>query len=482
MNQTHCLLAVIVAACAAGATAGEHKVEQKPFTATVSLDATFLPDHVHPLMIDADAWTDFRILELVEQGGTVHKGQAVVVLDTEDIDRDLSDDADATKLRKMALAAAERELANLEVATPWNLDAAKRTYDRAKDDLAYNKKVAWPLEEERSRRSVEKSKQSLEYATEELKQLLKMYEEDDLTEETEEIILKRQRIAVDSADFSFKSARITAKRVDETFMPRRKHDAEVAFRRATQAWKTARESLPRDLAQKRLEVKKLRIDDKRADEKSAELKKDRERMNAKSEVDGLVYHGEIKNGKWTPATVVKFLKEGGKIPPRTVFATVIPRKAGLQLDAFAQESVVARLKPGQKGYVAPAAAPRSRIPVTVGPVGAHPGVDGKYHVVLKTQGKAAGLQIVPGMKGKVKISIAPEMDAITIPIKALKDEADGSYTVRVKSGEETASRPVTVGVESNGSIEILTGLEAGEIVMTPNAPAPKPAAKPEPKK
>ena len=48
--------------------------------------------------------------------------------------------------------------------------------------------------------SLKSSEQTLEYQLEELKQLEKMYKEDDLTEETEEIVLKRQRDAVEEVD------------------------------------------------------------------------------------------------------------------------------------------------------------------------------------------------------------------------------------------------------------------------------------------
>ena len=50
--------------------------------------------------------------------------------------------------------------------------------------------------------------ESLAYAAEELNQLKKMYEADDLTEETEEIILQRAQNQYDRAKFSLEAARI----------------------------------------------------------------------------------------------------------------------------------------------------------------------------------------------------------------------------------------------------------------------------------
>lgn len=471
MKPTRPLIAALTV-LAPAVFAGEFTVEKKPFKATVSLDGTFLPDKVHPLKIEAKAWADFTITSLVGQGGEIKKGAPVVSLDTKTFDRQLSDGADATKLRKMALATAERDLISLEKTTPWKLKVAEQTFQRAKDDHKYYVEVSRPRLEESTKRTLQSAERYLESATEELKQLLKMYEEDDLTEETEEIILKRQRYSVEAAEYRLKSVQLSTKRSLEVTIPRGAIDQEQALKDAEVLWLTQKDALPRALEQKRLEVKKARIDDKRADEKSAELKADRAQMNITSPASGRVYHGEIANGRWNPATAAKFMKVGGKITPKIVFASVVPGDAGLELCASVDETVMNRLKAGQKGYVAPVAAPRSRLSVTVAKVASYPGVDGKYQVVLTTSGQAAGVNLVPGMKGKAKIITNDAGDTLTIPTNALKEGPDGSYTVKVKGKDQPVA--VQVGLESGGKIVVLSGLNAGDVVITPDA---KPAEK-----
>ncbi|HBM76501.1 MAG TPA: efflux transporter periplasmic adaptor subunit, partial [Verrucomicrobiales bacterium] len=84
------------------------------------------------------------------------------------------------------------------------------------------------------------------------------------------------------------------------------------------------------------------------------------------------------------------------------------------------------------------------------------------------------LNMVPGMKGKGKITTGDQGESLAVPVKALKEEADGTYTVRVKSAEgQDSATPVTVGAESNGMIVVLSGLEEGQIVITPDEPASK---------
>jgi len=78
------------------------------------------------------------------------------------------------------------------------------------------------------------------------------------------------------------------------------------------------------------------------------------------------------------------------------------------------------------------------------------------------------------MKGKGKITTGDEGENLAVPVKALKEEADGTYTVRVKGPEgQESTAAVTVGAESNGMIVVLSGLAEGQIVITPEEPASK---------
>ena len=82
------------------------------------------------------------------------------------------------------------------------------------------------------------------------------------------------------------------------------------------------------------------------------------------------------------------------------------------------------------------------------------------------------------MKGKAKITTGDEGDRLAIPANALHEEADGSYSVKVKGEDGKENKvAVAVGAESNGKIVVLSGLKEGQLIITPDAPAPKPAAK-----
>jgi multidrug efflux pump subunit AcrA (membrane-fusion protein) len=455
------------------ATAGEHTVNSAPFAASVTIDASFLPENAVTLSLEPKRWTEFKILDIKEHGAVVKAGESVGTLDVEGIDRKIADDLTDAALRNMALAGAERELQDLEKSTAWKLAMAEKTYERLKNDYAYYKETERPLQEEQSRRSLERTKRMLSYQEEELKQLLKMYAEDDLTEETEEIILKRQQASVDSARFAVKQAEIAHARAMEEAMPRKDADWEQSFLDGQLAYHTAKLTIPRALEQKRLEVKKMRLAAERATEAEAEVVADRQLMDLKSPVAGRVYHGEIAKGRWSIGQTAKFMKEGGLIPARTVFASIVPEGAPLKLHAFVEEAVVLQLQTGQKGHVTPTAAPKTRLPVTVEAVAPYPEADGKYHVALSLPTQPKDLPLVTGMKGKVKLVTYQKNEALTIPVAALEEGPDGTFLVKIKLADgESEKRPVTVGREAEGQIEVLSGLEAGQVVIVSGAAAP----------
>ena len=79
--------------------------------------------------------------------------------------------------------------------------------------------------------SLKTSEQYLAYAAEELNQLKKMYEADDLTEETEEIILQRAQYQYERAKFSHEAAKIRNEETLQVQLPRGKTATDSNFNR-----------------------------------------------------------------------------------------------------------------------------------------------------------------------------------------------------------------------------------------------------------
>lgn len=72
-----------------------------------------------------------------------------------------------------------------------------------------------------------------------------------------------------------------------------------------------------------------------------------------------------------------------------------------------------------------------------------------------------------GMSADVELIAAETLDALLVPVQAIRELALGSYAVFVVGSDGTLQmRPVEVGLRDFANIEILSGLEKGDVIST----------------
>ena len=69
--------------------------------------------------------------------------------------------------------------------------------------------------------------------------------------------------------------------------------------------------------------------------------------------------------------------------------------------------------------------------------------------------------LAPGMFGRVEIAYEKHSDALIVPADAVLEE-DNVAVIYVVVNGEAVRRPITTGIEENGNIEVLSGLEGNE--------------------
>ena len=285
----------------------EITIKARTLETNLELDATFIPKQPLTFKIEPDQWSEFIIADLVKHGASVKKDQVIIAFEAENYQRHLAETKEGAKVRAITLARAERQLGDLKTNTPRLLEGLKLAHDRAKESLDYFTLTGKALQEEEAIESLKRSKRSLSYQEEELKQLLKMYKEDGITEETEEIILKRQRASVKSAEFSVKKAELSSKWALEKTIPRQAVDLERAFADALLAYETGIINLPRDLEEATLAFTKIQRSHTKLDQDQQELIDDGALMNLKAPADGTIYHGKIDENSWSIDGTSKYL-------------------------------------------------------------------------------------------------------------------------------------------------------------------------------
>ncbi len=451
----------------AAAHAGEITIEQRPFTIEKSFAATALPDSGCVLLqLTAKTWPDFQIDVLADHGSRVSKGDSLVSFDTDGIEKKLTDIRRSLESDALNLAQAELELKTLKETSPHRLDASRRAAEIAKEENAYFTKTRRKAHEESAAQELERKKQMLSNQNEELRQLAKMYAADDLTEDTEEIILTRQKDAVAAAECALRMETLDHKRTLEVSLPREAISLANEERDTAIRLSKAEEEIPRSIELKKLEVAALKLSEKRAKEALEDLEQDRALFAFKAPADGWFYHGPIENGRWTPAEAFKALYKQGHLTAGRPFATFVPATAKLALVGFLDEAAARSIKSSLSGTATLAGREDVEIPVKVEKIAAAPGPDGSYRADLSATWPKDPAPVT-GASLNVRLIAYQQPAAIFIPAKALAYDAKG-WTVEVKLADgKTERRAVKRGRVSKDDAEILSGLEVGQVIIAP---------------
>jgi len=441
-----------------------YTVKRAPLRTRVQLDGVLEAVSMSPVRVQGKTVNELLVVEAVPHGTRVKKGQVLIKVETDKL-RDQIEDLELDRpASALALELTEAEVANLTQTTPQKLEAAKRAQRNATEDLAYFEAIGRASREKSQAFNVKGAEQRLDGAREELIQLKKMYDADDLTEETEEIILKRQKNAVESAEFYLENSRQTSDLSLKTTLPREHEALRTAKRDQDLAAGNADETLARTLAKKKLDLEKSKRDLKKSDKRLAELKKDLEDATITAPVDGIIYYGACEDGRWTTgAALAKRLVPAGKLVAREVVMTVVnPDK--LILRAVVPEAELGKLKVGQEGHASPIASPDRKLSVSVSALGEAPLPGGGFESTL-TVGEGMGARLMPGMNCKVTIDGARQENALVVPKEAVFSE--GKEQVVYLAGKD---RPEKRTVKTSGSddrnIAILEGLEEGDKILT----------------
>ena len=464
-------LLLLTLALPATGHARELTLEKKPFDVPASFTATVVPEHPDHLLLDAHSASEFKILSILPHGSRVKKGDVLVTFDPEEIDRQIEESRRTRETNAQSLAELETDLAILRKSTALQLEDARRARRIAAEDLAHFETTGKKASEERNAEALKHAKEQLESAKEELSQLEKMYKADDITDETEEFILKRQRSTVASAELALKHQQQESERFTKTELPRKEETLRHADQQSTLNLRDAEENLPRHLKTKEIEFTAAQSRATRFLKKLADLEADRALFTLKAPADGWFYHGSMENGRWSTGDATKSLVRDGHVAPHRPFATFIPLNTPQILSAFVDETTARALRSHNGLHLSPAGREDLSTEAELLRTADVPGTDGTWRIDLQAR-PLKGWTTSVGSSWNVRTVIHHQDAAISVPQAALHHEGE-SWTVQLKLADGNAqTHTVTRGRANHDAVEILSGLEAGQVLIIPDKSAP----------
>jgi multidrug resistance efflux pump len=366
--------------------------DESPQTAKISgvLEAVV----AHEISVGTEQIDSLKIKRILPHGITVSKGQNIVWFETEEIDKKIKEADIDLRLSKLTLDDDEFRYKQFLETQAIDKAAAQRTRKYAQQDYDNFVQVDRERDKLTAEYNLKSSRASLENAAEELAQLEQMYKEDDLTEESEEIVLKRAKQSVEFAQFRLEGTEIQSDRTVKQSIPRAQAQQDDSLAKAELAYQKSLRDLSSARQRQELEMTRKRDKFKEEEKKLAELKEERKRAVLTSPIDGILLHGELNRGKVAdkPST----LKVGSKVTPQQVLATVVS-PAKLQIRVDLQEQHLGVVTTGAKCKVKMKAFPEFESAGTVKSVSAVPYAGAKYDCVVTLRPSKQQPAILPAM-------------------------------------------------------------------------------------
>jgi multidrug efflux pump subunit AcrA (membrane-fusion protein) len=323
----------------------------------------------------------------------------------------------------------------------------------------------------------------LDYEKDELNELEKMYKADDLTEETEEIVLKRQRNSVEFAQFSADMAKLESEEMIKIRIPRMDIRLKDTLDRAALAKARAQMALSLDLNRTRYELDQRKRMRTKSMERHTKLLADKELMEIESPADGVVFYGQCVNGRWSDTqSLINRYKPKNNVSASPALMTIVEPRP-LYITSTLDEGKRPDVSDGQKIKVALPAEGSDRVAGQVKSISPIPVTTGKFEINFDVEQDQIPAWVVPGMSCKVQVTVYDKKDAIVIPKKAAhadKDDPDQQYVWLVQADDEEAKparRNVKLGKSKGEEVEVLKGLKKGDTISLEDEEAKEKAEK-----
>lgn len=383
-------------------------------TDETKIEGVFEAVKAEEISADTERIESFRIKQIVPHGTKVSAGQNIVSFETKEIDKKINEAEIEQRLAKLNLD--DAEFSHQQLLETQSLDKASAQQARENAQQDYDNFVQ--IDRDRQQLSAEFnlkiSRAALENVTEELEQLEQMYKEDDLTEQSEEIVLKRAKQAVESAQFRLDGAQISSQRTIEQTIPRSTTQQEESLARAQLAYKKSIQDLESARRKSELELSRTRDKLKEQEEHLAELRQERKRTALASPIDGIVLHGKLNRGKVGEKPTD--LKAGSKVSATQVVATVVnPDKLQIRVDL--EEQYLANVTKGAKCKVTPKGFPELELDADVKSVSVVPYAGTKFDCIVSFRQTERHPEILPSMTCELKFQTGEQTSDQTDEVK-----------------------------------------------------------------
>lgn len=412
------------------------------------------------------------ILSLIAEGTHVEPGDLLVELDSSRL-KEQKTTQEISVLNAEANYIRARE--NREIARSQGISdvaQAKLDVQFAKLDLEKYTEGEYPKELQKAEANITLAREERERAKDEYDWSEKLKNKGYITKNE----LKADELALKRADLNFEQA-VT----EEALLKKYTYRRQVEKLRSD----VDQSHMALERVQRRAGANNIQAD---ADLKARESEFDRQKSKLAKTIDqiakcrikapvaGMVVYATTGRGSWRGNA--EPLEEGQDVRERQELIH-LPTATAMMAEIKVQESSLRKVAVGMPVRITVDALPGKTLYGRVAKIGLLPDAQSAwlnpdltvYSTDIHLDGNVEGLR--PGMTCRAEIIVQRHEDAVYVPVQAVT-RVGGKSTVYVKASSGTESRTVEVGLDNNRVIHIISGLEAGEMVLL--APPLEPAS------
>lgn len=161
------------------------------------------------------------------------------------------------------------------------------------------------------------------------------------------------------------------------------------------------------------------------------------------------------------------VEQGDQLGPGQLFMKVVDAKS-MQVEAKANQAESSDLRIGQAVQVRFDAFPGLQLPGTVYSIGALATGSWMQSYYLRTIPvnitiKGSDPRLIPDLSASAEVTLSKADNAVIIPLLAVA-EHNGQATVNVREGDRFVSKIVTLGIQNETEVAVLSGLKSGDEV------------------
>jgi hypothetical protein len=315
--------------------------------ATPSLSGTLSAPHHTELKLGLEAYSgEVRLTTLIAPGTIVAKDDVIVAYELVDADKALEDAEKSAMLANLALEHANESLRRHAQSLPHNLQKAERALERAEEALTHFREVERAQRIRNGEINLTATENSIQDQKEELDQLERLYQGNDLAKESQDIVLNRARRRLAVTEERHEMDKASHERMVEVILPRRDQDLEAAVvdaRQELERLKHASEHGNHELINRQHRAEAAA---KEANERLANLRKELTRSRVLAPHAGVLVLGTLGGNNGVAARH----RTGDKVAADAVIATVVD-SARLEITVQVSPGARGAFRPGTEVHV-----------------------------------------------------------------------------------------------------------------------------------